>query len=113
MTRKDLLNFCRIYKGQKNCPYEGGDNPRKHIWFYERGWYLLHTDDAHTQENKDTLARYLDDYIRAGLATFENMDGVPIDLKAYLLSIYSSKTELPDIKGFETWYKEQYMKLKP
>ena len=48
-------------------------------------------------------------YVRAGLAEFENLDGVPVALKALLLDRFEHWNESG---GFEEWYRHDYLNKK-
>ena len=35
MTREDLIKQCRYYKGEDESPWEGVDQDKDALWFYE------------------------------------------------------------------------------
>lgn len=103
MTTEDLVKHCRYYKGQEKCP----SSTDSLFWNYERIWveYTLKAEDENTfeaQELKALLKLYKD----AHLENFQEDDGVPITLKAFLLNRYEHWTDSSD--GFEEWYLKKY-----
>lgn len=108
MERKDLLKFCRYYKGEKGNPFEGNEPQSSMLWNYEKFWF--DTELAATSEDTaetQLLTEFIDEYIRAGLRTFEQTDDTPVTLKAILYNRYQHWNEGGD---FKKWYCEQYKK---
>ena len=66
MDKKDLVKFCRYYKGEDDCPFK--DQNKSMLWFYERAWVYDMLNDS------DSLSSAIDDYIRVGLGLFEQFD---------------------------------------
>ena len=95
--KKDYLNFCRYYKGEKECP----GNKKASFWEYERKWVDL------SMSKDDILGNMLDEYIAYGLGDFEKMDNTPITLKALLFNRYSHWMGC-DTYGFKNWYRKEY-----
>lgn len=104
-NKKELLPFCRYYKGEKEKP----DNA-SNLWGYEEVWVKMSENPEKNEVGFNTLSEYADEYIRNGLATFNASDGVPITLKALLHDRYRHFTGSSD--GFKEWYKENYLKEK-
>lgn len=97
---KNLLAYCRYYKGEKVNPYEGKNQNKAMFWFYEMSWV---NESSKSEPNfSDTLTEYLN----RGFANFNYNDGVPITLKALLFNRFEHWNEGG---GFEDWYKTQYI----
>lgn len=79
MKNKDLLKFCRYYKGEDENPFSGC--PQFYIWVFEKDWVNEMGPDNVVSEN---LSLVLLRYISAGYADFEKHDDIPITLKAML-----------------------------
>jgi hypothetical protein len=101
---QDLLKYCRYYKGEKECPYEGIEFYR--CWNTERVWVERMLD--RTYEFKDELH----EYITAGLVDFEKYDDTPITLKALLFNRFGdwfSGGLMEMVEPFKKYYQE-YMR---
>lgn len=113
MKRDDLLPFCRYYKDGEENPYEGKDQNKAMLWFYERAW--IHDTLAIVEKGEAGAAeddgRVLDEYLAVGLSEFENMDDTPITLKALLFNRYSkgNMSSMSDcVEPFKEFYKRYY-----
>lgn len=100
---QELLKFCRYYNG-------GNKPPKSHaeLWDYERKWLELNV----SQEGKELLADYIDEYSRAGLSQFEAQDDTPASLKALLFYRFcygSSGSMIENVEPFKRWYTEIYI----
>lgn len=104
-TKKDLLPFCRYYKGEKERPK---DAPL--WWGYEEKWVELSENPQEGSINFNMLGEYIDNYLRAGLRTFEQMDNTPATLKALLFDRHTHFGG--DAESFKTWYENEYKKGK-
>ena len=93
-----LLEHCRYYKGEKECPK---DDKNALFWWYEFDWI-----EKMSKDNSD-ISDMLEYYIRAGLSTFQMFDNTPITLKALLFNRYSHWI-MGDIDGFKKWYLTAY-----
>ena len=93
---RDLLLFCRYYKGQNKNPYEGKDE--ENLWEYEKFWY------ENTINEDSSFDYFLSEYIRAGLADFCKYDNVPITLKSVLYNRYAQHNEMFKIEEYKEWY---------
>lgn len=101
MKKEDAISHCRYYKGEEEPP-NGYSEVRKTIWKFESMWVSC------TEERKEFLSECIEDYIAYGLRTFENTDGVPASLKAFLLNRFIQHEERIDIPAFKRFYKEHY-----
>lgn len=105
-TKKDLLPFCRYYKGEKECPKETNEL----FWGYEKVWVETSENPKENGDNFKIASDWLDDYLRASLSSFSNDDGVPITLKALLFNRYTHWMQTND--GFKEWYTKNYKQEK-
>lgn len=105
MDKKDLLRFCRYYKGEKVNTIS---DPNKRLLFgYEESWI----DMNFTHDGKNQLAEYIDDYSRAGLSMFEMQDDTPASLKALLFNRYchyNSGSMIECVEPFKKFYQKYY-----
>lgn len=98
MEKKDLLKFCRYYKGEDDeCPR----NTKYSFWAYEKKWVEL------TCQKDDFLGHMLDEYIAYGLSGFEKSDDTPITLKSVLFNRFSHWHGC-DTEGFKDYYRDEY-----
>ena len=104
-SKKDLLPFCRYYKGEKKCPKEINAN----FWEYEKIWVELSENPQEGSANFNEISNWLDEYMSTNLTSFDN-DGVPVTLKALLFNRYTHWMQTND--GFKEWYKENYKQEK-
>lgn len=104
MEKKELLQFCRYYKGEK----VNSSDPNKNLLFrYEETWIEMNF----TPEGKSQLAEYIDDYSRAGLSMFEMQDNTPASLKALLFNRYchyNSGSMIECVEPFKDFYRKYY-----
>lgn len=104
MEKKNYLPFCRYYKGEDKNPYNGNAAA---FWDYERIWI----EHNFTENGKTSLAEYLDDFSRAGLALFEMNDDTPASLKALLFNRFChwrSASMIECVEPFKDFYKREY-----
>ena len=99
MSRETLINSCRLYKGEKECPYTMDEAI---IWSVEE--YVVN--------NSEDLSFELRQYNAAGLSDFNEDDGVPIVFKAALFNRWEHWTEAPP-ERFKRWYLENYASIEP
>lgn len=104
MEKKDLIQFCRYYKGEKENPYNEQDKAL--LWDYERIWISYNFSD----NGRDVLAKYLEDYVGIGLSLFEIHDDIPVSLKALLFNRYAkySYSLIDAVEPFKKFYKQMY-----
>ena len=102
MNKKDLLKFCRYYKGEEHNPFR--DQNKSMLWFYERAWIYDMLND------NNSLSSTIDDYIRVGLGLFEQFDKIPLTLKALLFNRYAMTSNSIEeaVEPFKRFYKEYY-----
>lgn len=100
----DLIEYCRYYKGEEECPENISKDRNGSLWFYEKVWA---TAESHRDENCDDIL----EYIHYGLKDFNDDDGVPITLKALLFNRYChwSGGYGNDAEDFKEWYKKYYL----
>lgn len=102
---EDLLNLCKYYKGEDECPVELSRKGYATIWRYEKIWV---ENPAFRNELDVKTNTNFYEYKQAGLIDFNVDDGVPVTLKALLFNRYrywSGEYEnVPE--GFKQWYKE-------
>lgn len=80
-TREELIKQCRYYKGEDESPYEGVDQDKNMLWFYESHWVMSGTSED-----------MLSDYHRLHIST-DNIS-IPTSLKALLFNRFT--------KGFQS-----------
>lgn len=108
MKKKDYIKFCRYYKGEKENPYDGIDQNKMMLWFYEKCWIDFNLSD----NGRSTLADYIGDYSSAGLSLFEMQDDTPASLKALLFNRYAktANSMIEAVEPFKKFYKQYYTK---
>lgn len=109
-TKKDLIPFCRYYKGEKERPYKEGD--KAFFWDWESKWVEF-TLTAYKNSEVGILGTMIDEYLSCGLRTFNEDDGVPTTLKALLFNRYLHQTNYPMKEGaelFKKFYNDTYKK---
>ena len=95
-----LIRFCKRYKGQENNP-----DPQDSVWRYELFWV-----EESMRENP-YFGKFLDDYLSAGLRTFNEYDDTPVTLKAVLFNRFMQQAEgMASPEDFKRWYDEFYIK---
>lgn len=102
MDKKDLLKFCRYYKGEDDSPFR--EQNKSMLWFYERAWI------NEMLNNGNSLSIAIEEYIRLGLGLFEQFDDIPLSLKALLFNRYAmtSQSMTEAVEPFKKFYKEYY-----
>ena len=75
-TREELIKQCRYYKGEEESPYEGVDQDKDMIWFYESHWVM-------SGASEDMVS----DYHRLHIVT-DNIS-IPTSLKALLFNRFA------------------------
>lgn len=107
---KELTHNCHYYKGEQQNPFEGIDQNKAMLWFYESVWAR-----ETSQPNSDCYASIVDEYNFAGLTDFEQGDGVPLSLKALLFNRYCKGcySMLDAVEPFKKFYREYYIKKEP
>ena len=100
MNKKDLLKFCRYYKGNDNI--KPSDPDTQAFYRIEQMWVYLRVNKF--DETSDIFSKVLSEYLLAGLREFEKYDDTPITLKALLFNRFIKYNERVDIEGFKEWY---------
>lgn len=109
MKRDKLIKYCRYYKGEERCPYNGNEAM---LWLYEKDWVnetsKIYRDDGYAEQS--ALSSHLSEYTAAGLSNFSAGDNIPITLKALLFDRYArgeySKTDATE--SFKIFYAKYY-----
>lgn len=115
MNEKELLPFCRYYKGGANNPYNSKSQNKAMFWDYEKQWLEITIDAAKHPEGQSAsiLKSALEDYLDAGLRDFEQMDDTPTTLKAILFNRYGywlgGRGLIEDAKHFKEFYSKEYI----
>lgn len=114
MENKDLLKFCRYYKGEKENPYdnegqgeEQGETQNKALlWQYERAWI----EANFSEDGKNMLMGYISEYASVGLAMFELHDDIPVSYKALLFNRYArtAYSIIYAAESFKKFYHKYY-----
>jgi hypothetical protein len=110
MSKYELLQFSRFFKGEVQNPFEGIDPERAQLWNWESSWVSL-AEAAITgkdREKSQILSSLILDFINAGLENFYGTDCRPVTLKAFLFNRFSHWDESGH---FRRWYIEKYLKL--
>lgn len=104
-----LLDECRYYKGENDNPYDGIDQNKAMLWFYESCW-VHDTSRAQKQRSGDVYGEYESEYIACGLERFNENDGVSISLKALLFNRYARTVySMADaVEPFKVFYLKYY-----
>lgn len=102
-TGKDVLQQCRYYKGENSNPYDGKDQDKALLWFYESCW-------EQAQDKASAFAEYVSEYKNYGLEQFNASDNVPMSLKALLFNRYGRGCySMADaVEGFKEFYNKHY-----
>ena len=80
-TKEELIKQCRYYKGEEESPYEGVDQDKDMLWFYESHWVMSGTSED-----------MVSDYHRLHIST-DNIS-IPTSLKALLFNRFAKKLRL-------------------
>ena len=102
---EDLIQYCRYYKGEEECPESYNGTDFDNVWFYEKVW-------ANSETDRDEKGCNTTEYITYGMKEFNADDGVPITLKALLFNRYchwlGGYGKESDTEGFKKWYLKLY-----
>ena len=94
MEREEVIAFCRRYKGEVHNP-----DPQDSVWRYERFWVEECMKDC------PDFGMQLEEYLRAGLRTFNMYDDTPVTLKAVLFNRFMQQAEgMATAEDFKRWY---------
>ena len=75
-TKEELIKQCRYYKGEEESPYEGVNQDKDMLWFYESHWVMSGTSED-----------MVSDYHRLHIST-DNIS-IPTSLKALLFNRFA------------------------
>lgn len=105
MNKNELLKFCRFYKGEEDNPFEGIDQNKAMLWFYERSWF-----STWLHKNGQRFDEMIADYVECGLAPFESKDGIPVTLKALLFNRYAqtAQSQRQAVEPFKAFFLKYY-----
>jgi hypothetical protein len=81
--REDLIKQCRYYHGEEENPFEGKDQDKALLWFYESCWVQMASEET----PNDSLIEYCD-YLRVSIPEYLNNDYAPMSYKVLLLDRY-------------------------
>lgn len=103
MTREELIGKCRYYGGEDANPFEGRDQNKSMLWFYEASW-------VNDTLNGLSFAEPLAVYSACGLDDFAASDGIPRTLKARLFNRFGrgSYSMQEAAASFRKFYKKYY-----
>lgn len=104
IKKEDLLQSCRYYKGEEECPYS--DYNTSFLWSTELEWVTNNLKEKEEASSMDV--EILRTYINAGLSDFNDKDKVPITLKA--LIFFRIKKYSYTANGFKDFYNKEYLK---
>ena len=101
MAENSITQF-RFYCGEKQNPFEGVDQNKAMLWYYEECFAIGGVDND--------LPEYIGGYKAAGLGSFAEGDGVPIGLKAFLFNRYAkgAQSMRSAAEGFKGFYQKYY-----
>lgn len=100
MNKNELIKQCRYYKGEVKNPFEGKEQNKAMLWFYEKIWTNSNTTDAVMDEYRM--------YLHRDLPELTTNDYVPTSL---ISLIYDRYTHFGgDAEGFKKLFEAYYMK---
>lgn len=105
MDKKDLMKFCKYYRGESKNPFKV--SAAYHVWVAEKDWV-----DEMLLENVVTekQSMELNHYLSMGFADFEKFDDTPITLKSKLFTLLEKWNEgivsKDDMSRFYSKWKE-------
>ena len=93
-----MMQFFRYFKNENENPFEGKDQDKAMLWFYER-CYAFMCDD------KDQIEEY-----RGYVKDFREDDGVPEGFKALLFNRFmkTAYSVVDEIPAFKSFYEKYY-----
>lgn len=105
MANKELLKSCRYYHGEIENPFEGVEQNKAMLWFYEQGW-VKQAERGISPASADMLREY-EGY---GLKSFKSGDGIPLSLKALLFNRYArtAYSQADAVEPFKAFYEKYY-----
>lgn len=104
-SAKDLLQFCRYYKGEKVNPFEVSD--KSYLWQIEEEWYKDTSDFSSGMG--DTMRYSLNRFISSGFDDVGKFDKTPLTLKAMLFTLFEHWNEgYVTRESFATFYRDWF-----
>ena len=96
-----MMQFFRYFKNENENPFEGKDQDKAMLWFYERCY-------ASMGDDKDQIEEY-----RCYVKEFREDDGVPEGFKAllfnrYMKTAYSVVDAIPEFMAFYEKYYDPF-----
>lgn len=100
----ELIQQCRYYKGENECPKSIEEKGMATIWFYEQIW--VEREELRDENGYNALGYFSD-----GLKDFNRNDGTPMTLKALLFNRYSHWSGGYEnlAEGFKKWHERNYI----
>ena len=105
MNQSELIEKCRYYKGESECPTvenQGNDRQHWYYWMTEKRWV---TDGGkYSQANYELLKFWK-------LDEFDTEDGVPLSLRIELVGLFDHLAGSPSVtfgERFKDWYRKDY-----
>ncbi len=109
MKKNELLKFCRYFRGEAENPFEGKDQNKAMLWFYEEVWVAdsLRAMEVPEYRPFDEMTA---DYGAVGLDEFREDDGVLISLKALLFNRFAKTaySQALAVEPFKAFYEKYY-----
>lgn len=99
------LAHCRYFKGEESNPFEGKDQNKAALWFYEQSW----VEDMH--KGGESIFSAIEDYVYY-VGSFNSSDGVPTSLKALLFNRFAKGFVSLNsaVESFKIFYNKYYQK---
>lgn len=107
MTREEIVNLCRYYKGGETNPYERKDNIKAMLWHLEFGWVCELMNERESGKS-GILEESYDEYTRAGLADFKTDSSIPASLRAYIFHCWQKSSYDGNPEAFKKFYSKHY-----
>ncbi len=110
MDRNDCIKHCRYYTGSAENTFSDNES---FFWFWEKKWVEFSEVAYSSNRDSEPLHIMINEYIDAGLISFEQMDDTPVTLKALLFNRFCHHTDLSLIDGaeaFKIFYVSEYTK---
>lgn len=110
MDKSTIISLCRFYRGEITPPDWLVVRGWSKYWVCEQYWVREMLDNASSDALPEALRDDLDRYENNGLSDFNSDDDVPLQLKAFLLRMFSNSSEgLFRPEEFRKWYDFEYI----
>lgn len=107
MEKKDLMQFCRYYKGESSDPFASSSNKlQSYIWQNERVWVVETSEQDRLGDHAATpnIDKWVDLCI-ANIPLGSQIPGdVPSTLKSAIFAVFLHNNELPIFKEFLVFF---------